>query len=477
MSSTPHEVPDRQSRAIAWAVAGLTLFGLALRIMAARGDLWLDEIWSIQNLRQIHDVGGIFWGISQDNNHILNSLWLWVVGPEAPPLLIRLEAIVLGTLTIPVAAKLCSRSGPIATLAGAALVAGSAIFVHYGSEARGYAGLLLMIFVAAEALEAFLDEPSLHRNRLVFGAAVAFGALFHLTMLIAAFVLVMATLARLWWRARSPRRLACAALDLAIPAIIGAVPAIAFLIAGALHTHKIQLGTQVPFSFARLAQGLATLYEATLGLPYRLALGLAGAAAIVLTGAAVLLIPPERRILPLVCLLLPPALAALVGLPNVHIARFHLIGAVGLAILLGDALAKLWATRHSTIVLAIGLALAVGNGLNVAQLLVLGRGDYAKIVALMESAGPATYGTNMPAEVGRTVRYYAARLGGRLKQVAAADWCQAPPDWFILCDNPAGEAAHRRFGPPQCAAPFDLRTVMIPAPLSGLRFALYRRVN
>lgn len=467
----------RASRALFWSVLVLTIAGFVLRLLCARGDLWLDEVWSIQNLEHIPNIGDIFWGISQDNNHILNSLWLWFVGPDAAPIVIRLESIILGTFTIPIAAKFCARGGPVAALAGAALVAGSAIFVHYGSEARGYAGLILMIFIAAEALENFLKDPNEHRSRLLFGAAIAFGTLFHLTMLTAALTLIVATLARIYFATRSPRRTVSTALDLVIPAALGALPALGFLAAGVLNTHKIQLGDQVPFTFERLARGLATLYEATLGLPYDLPTWFAAAAAIVLTGVAVFLVPPERRILPLVCLILPPSVAMLVGLPNVHIARFHLIGAVGLVILFADAMARLWSTRHIGFAVVIGLALAFGSGPHVAQLFALGRGDYQKIVARMESAGPATYGSNMPAELGRIVRFYDRRFGGRLTPVAALDWCQNPPDWFILSDDPAGEAAHRAFGPPQCATSFNLDRVMQPAQLSGLRLALYRRAN
>jgi hypothetical protein len=465
----------RTSGAFFWGVVALTAVGFLLRLFAARGDLWLDEIWSIQNLQPIDNVGGIFWGISQDNNHILNSLWLWFVGPNATSIVVRLEAIVLGSLTIPVAAKLCARSGAAAGLAGAALVAGAAIFVHYGSEARGYAGLILMIFIAAEALENFLEDPSKNRSRLLVGAAVALGALFHLTMLTAAFTLILATLARIYFATRAAGCVTSAARDLAMPAVLGALPALGFLVAGALNTHKIQLGDQVPFSFARLAQGVTSLYEATLGLPYDLPIWMAAAMAIVLTALGALLIAPERRILPLACLLVPPTLAALVGLPNVHIVRFYLIGAVGVVILLSDLIGRLWSTRHVAFVVAICLALTIGNGLHVAQLLARGRGNYEEVIRRMESAGAATYASNMPAEVGRTLRFYDRRFA--LTQVTAAIWCRRAPDWFILSDDPAGEAVHRAFGPPQCAAPFNLDMVMQPAPLSGLRLALYRRAN
>ncbi len=196
-----------------------------------------------------------------------------------------------------------------------------------------------------------------------------------------------------------------------------------------------------------------------------------------LTGAALWLVPPERRILPLAFLLLPPAAAILVRLPNVHIARFHLVGAVGLTLLVSDVVAKLWTLRQPMFVLVLGLALATGNALHIAQLLALGRGNSRALVARMESAGAATYGSNMPAEVGRIVRFYDARFGDRLSEVAAGDWCRAPPDWFILSDDPAGEAPKRPFGPPECHATFQADMVIKPAALSGLRLALYRRMD
>ncbi len=474
------------ARGFTLSILGLTFAGLLLRLFCARGDLWLDEIWSEQNLEKIHSIGEIFWGISQDNNHFLNSLWLWAVGPNAPPVLIRLASIVCGTLTIPVAARLCGRAGPAAALAGAALVAGGAVFVHYGSEARGYAGLLLMIFIAAEAVERFLESrpkraatphrAAAHASRWVFGAAVAIGALFHLTMLTAAASLFIAAMIRLSIRKLSLRQQAHAALDLAIPAILGAAPALGFVLAGALNTHKIQLGTQVPFSFEHLATGLATLVEATLGLPYALPPWITLAIALGGIAFAAVVISRDQLVLPLTVMLLPPIAAALVHAPSVHIARFHLIAALGLVLLVSYCFTWLAAARLHIGAAALAIGLASGNALHVSQLLIQGRGHYQNIVRYMESKGPATYASNMPAEVSRTVRFYDARLGGRLSPNPSPDWCKASPEWYILSDDPAGEVPQRIFGPLDCGATYRQDMVEAPAPLSGLRWALYRRL-
>lgn len=474
------DAPPR--RLIIFAVLALTLAGLLLRLAAARGDLWLDEIWSLQNLEKLHGVGGIFLGISEDNNHYLNSLWLWLVGPNAPPLLIRLEAVICGTLTIPVAAVLCGRAGAAAGLAGAALTAGAALFVHYGSEARGYAGLILMIFIAAEALERFLETFATGKtgmSRLAFGGAVALGALFHLTMLPAAVALVIATLLRLYLRGTPFLRSLSAAIDLAIPAILGAVPALVCLILGAMNVHKFQLGLQVPFSIERLVQGLATLDAATLGLPYDWPSWTLVFVTAVLVLTACVVIRKDQRVLPLAVLLLPPIIGALVHMPNVHIARFYLVSALGFVLLVAAVFALLWQKRRFGLAILLVLELAIGNGFNLAPLLTRGRGDYQSVIKRMEAEGQATYTSNMEAEVNRIVRFYDMRLdgnpGGHLVQANSADWCSAPPDWFILSDDPAGEAPRRAFGRGPCGAVYALKMTMQPAPLSGLRWALYRR--
>lgn len=470
---------------------GVVAAGLLLRALCAGGDLWLDEIWSLQNLQIIQDVGGIFWGISQANNHFLNSLWLWFVGPHAPPLLIRLASVICGTLTIPVAARLCGRAGTVAGLAGAVLAAGSLIFVEYGSEARGYAGLLMMIFIAAEALEVFLDStssqdqptPMAFRARIVFCIAVGLGALFHLTMLAAAVSLIFATVLRLRARGCSSALVFSAALDLGVSAF-GAAPALGFIAAGVLNTHQIVLGRQIPFSFEHLMGSLATLAEATLGLPFGAPSWLIMLIVLAGIGFTVLTTQRDRLILPLSVLFLPPLAAAIFHMPSVQIARFHLIGALGLVLLASYAFGWFFAPHKTIVRCLIGLVLALGmvagTATHLKALLVQGRGHYRKVVLFMESHRqepnrPASYASNMPAEVGRTVHFYDFKRGLRLD--ATPDWCKAAPAWYILSDDPGSETPSRTFGSPKCVVTYRQEMRMVPAPLSGLRWVLYQRTS
>src|SRR5678815_3319816 len=76
--ATVDRVPPR---AFAIAMGVVVLVGAVLRIWAARGELWLDEIWSFRVVHLLSGPAGILTGLHHDNNHHLNSLYLYFL-PE-----------------------------------------------------------------------------------------------------------------------------------------------------------------------------------------------------------------------------------------------------------------------------------------------------------------------------------------------------------------------------------------------------------
>ncbi len=73
------------------------LIATALRIAAARGELWLDEVWSIRLVQEhAHSPSDIFLHLQHDNNHFLNSLWVYAVGPDGSAWMYRWPAVVAG---------------------------------------------------------------------------------------------------------------------------------------------------------------------------------------------------------------------------------------------------------------------------------------------------------------------------------------------------------------------------------------------
>jgi hypothetical protein len=57
----------------------LLLFGITLRLFAASGALWLDEVWALQVIRELETFAEIFSKYRSDNNHLLQSMWLYGV--------------------------------------------------------------------------------------------------------------------------------------------------------------------------------------------------------------------------------------------------------------------------------------------------------------------------------------------------------------------------------------------------------------
>src|SRR5262245_53453229 len=86
-------------------LAGLVSAGAALRISAAHGDLWLDEIWSLSFARGISAPWETITAIHHDNNHPLNTLALFAAvkafGIHAPAIAFRILPLLTGVATIP----------------------------------------------------------------------------------------------------------------------------------------------------------------------------------------------------------------------------------------------------------------------------------------------------------------------------------------------------------------------------------------
>jgi len=105
--------------------------------------------------------------------------------------------------------------------------------VHYGSEARGYAGMILAVLVAYDALLAILDGEARTKNTIIFAAAICVGTFFHLTMVEATAALCAsffrAILVARRWIAGALRR----SLPIGLAAAAATLPAVGLFVHGA----------------------------------------------------------------------------------------------------------------------------------------------------------------------------------------------------------------------------------------------------
>jgi 4-amino-4-deoxy-L-arabinose transferase-like glycosyltransferase len=167
-------------------VAGLSLavlLGLALRLAAAQGGIWTDEAWSVLYARDAGGPWGVISSINHDNNHHINSWWLQLVGADASSLAMRSLSVATSTATILVAGLIGLRRGVAAAIVTALLFALSPILVLYGSEARGYAPMLLCFLLMIWTVLRWTEREDSPFPSLQLALLALIGAFSHLLML------------------------------------------------------------------------------------------------------------------------------------------------------------------------------------------------------------------------------------------------------------------------------------------------------
>lgn len=458
-------------------IALVTALGGALRFAAADNDLWLDEIWSLQFAVNAKSYGDVFWGVSHDNNHFLNTAWLRFTGPDAHPVLQRLLAILAGIATIPAAARIArAHGGDIAGLTAALLFAFSMFFVNYGSEARGYGIAALAFLLAADATQRWLADGD---NRLALGqiwASVAVGALFHLIVVFGAAVIWIAATAVLM--KRGPFRKACdRSFALGVVLALGLAPVFACLIGGVSVTGAFTHATMNAFSLAALAEGLANILRAV-----AMPAGSMTSWSVLALGATVAvfclaLCPPRTRSIFAIGLLAPPLIAVVLSMRDLHYARYHMLAGIVFLLLLAVSAGRAWAKGGKTRLAAAALILPILalNAAALPQLLIHGRGDYSAPVSLMIANGPATYHTYSEQERTRAMAFHTRNVPGKLTLVQDDEFCEKKPDWHIATLEAASGQPVKTLGP-SCPAIYHL-ALDLPAFGSGYKRALYRRAQ
>ncbi|WP_156359856.1 hypothetical protein [Sphingomonas sp. Leaf10] len=448
-------------RRVVWTVlATITLAGLTLRILAARGGLWLDEAWSAVVAQDVRTPAGVFVRINHDNNHHLNSLWLQWVGGTAPPPLQRALSIVTGAATIPLAAAIALRRGRAAAILAAIAFAASPFLVTFGSEARGYAPMLLALVAAIGVADRWLADPATPPPTTAIALAAIFGCLSQATMLFALAALgTWVAVER--WRSAGWRRAAQDALRLFLPAAIAVVLLIAIAwTAAATSRDGFQFGAREPHDMAKWLLAQEQLWTWSCG-------QWAVAPAIALAGWFV-----RDRIVGLVLLsaIGLPLAVALLALPNSGAARYYMIAVPPLLLLASITLPVLWTKRRiwRLPILAAGAVFCwTAIDRNLALITNL-RGDPGRAVRTLAAVAP--HGATVSVALSRSTAILNAAARSRRYPLTIAD-SPCAPFRFIERDgyNPFPDRLIR------CGRSFREIARGDPTGLSGSHWRLYAR--
>ncbi|MDQ0251174.1 putative membrane protein [Sphingomonas kyeonggiensis] len=436
---------DIARRRAQWLFAAIILLGLALRVAAARGALWLDEAWSAVLAHEAGTPIGVFVQINHDNNHHLNSLWLQLVGLGADPLLARAPAILAGTATIYVAGLIGWRRSALFGLVTAALFAVSPMLVTLGSEARGYAPMALAFLVAILLTDRWLAGEAERSPATALALCFFLGALSQLTIVFGFCALAGWIGFALWQREGFAKALK-QSLALLWPSILALVLVVAIVLGAAAASRTgFQFGRYDPFAWLPFLHALVLGFGSTLGWPVITPWWLA------LVPTLVLLAPGmgvRRTAFSRLAILAFPLALALLHAGNTGFPRYYLVACLALLLMLGEMIAiALPLPGWRRWLAGAGLAaILIGSLVEDARIIHARRGDPGGAIRAMAARAPAGTRVILDRPTGKAILQVASAEQGYPLVIVEKPCGPAP---FLFLDRPDGEAfpaASRRCG-------------------------------
>jgi len=469
-----------------WVFAFLAMFiaGGTLRFLGVFNDLWLDEIISLNLARQAGSPLEILTLIYSDNNHVLNTWWLYFVGPWGSVFLDRLLALLCGVQLLISVALVEWPHGLRQRLFALALCSFSYLLVLYSSEARGYMPMLSLAAALMCLLPLYERERRLTIAMLVWlGAVLGFLSQFTFAHFYAAFLG--------WSSLRAYKRGGRPELFETL-AVLHLAPLAFFVVIYFVHIQYMPPGSG---ALRPYLDTIVNLISLGFGGPQLSALNIkAGAVALLLAAALFVIALIELTLLwrqgsdwwffYALSVFVAPLLSVVVLEPRVLYERYLLVGQLGLYFLTAGFLARIYEKSVGGKVISLLLlsAFVAGNIGYIKELVVYGRGNYRQ--ALSYIAGQSVVkeiflSGDHDFRNSKVVDYYKESFKAEHEfvyftsdklQSAGAQFC---PGWYLM------HSQDRFFPPPKVVSrsancSYSLDKEFPSALLSGWRWFVYK---
>jgi hypothetical protein len=457
--------------------------GCVLRAWAAGGDLWIDEIWSLNQMRVAASSDGMGDWLAllfHSNTHPLSTFYMRAVDgwtTAAPSSFqLRLLSLLSGILSLFLIAWWGWKRNPATAIIMTTLFAISYPMINYSGEARGYGPMILAILGASYALERYLKSPT-KKTLLTFVLFSLLGLLSHLTFVIVQAGLGFWALAALYSKRRNIISTAAAlvplfGLQLITISAYGSI-ALDNMVRGgdccpepALDSVRIM----TDWTFGLDANEVTSL------LPLMLLTLLIGFVIFRLVQQK----DPAWIALTIIIFAFPLITFIVETKPNV-IHRYFLPSAVFALLTVGSVLSRLWQKNGwSRWASALAITLfCLGNVDLLLNFSEAGRGQYSRVIKNIAalSTGPQRISGYPKFSVGELVRHHieVGGYGDRLRFIERKQENTALAHWYIngYLDGQTPEQSITRGQHP---TPFTLVGVYPQWGLSGDTWALYRRL-
>ena len=391
VTETPANLPQNRETGTSgerwfWLVFVLIIIlAAAARIPGCFSDFWLDEIWALSfSLKKTS-----FYEIFTDHyslNHYLHTAIIYIIGEREHWVFYRIHSLVSGIATVIIAWLIARRYGRVEAVIVMVLVAGSYPLIHYSSESKGYAMLVLFALATYYATLRFTDHYRWHWAVAVW-LCTGLGFLAHLTYInvfnaVALWLIVCLLRSHKTKAGALVRFVQCYGVPLLFTG---------FLYFFAIRRYRIGGGASFKLPDVLVKTGSLTGGGPSGG-PAAVAVALMTAVALL---GAIIWMWRRRRdewLLFLVVIAVSPAAVLLIKQADVLVPRYFLVAMAFTYIAIGALLSQLFRKYRwgSVVVVAVILLYLAGQAVHVASLLRYGRGGYRKGLHYMveQTAGP-----------------------------------------------------------------------------------------
>jgi uncharacterized membrane protein len=195
---TPSAARAQSSLPFIWKLLFCLIFlaALAVRARAIFNDLWLDEILSLSLAQRVSSPLDIITKLYADNNHPLNTLFMFLMGPQDHWFVYRLPILLAGAAAVAMAGLIGSLRGRLEAFTAMTLTGASYFLITFSSEARGYGFVILFLLTGYYAALRYAENRA-WRWAVLFWVSFILGILSHLLFLYFFLAICLWTVCRL----------------------------------------------------------------------------------------------------------------------------------------------------------------------------------------------------------------------------------------------------------------------------------------
>lgn len=411
----------------------LLLLAFLLIIACACGDLWFDEIWSLTIAASATSPLDILTVYRHDNNHILNTLFLYLIGPQKHFYFYRLLSIASGFGSLIIMALLTKERGKFATVCMLLLGGTSYPLVLYFSEARGYAPAIFFSLLAYWIHDRYRSRLTPAYAALFWIALIA-GFLAHFTFII--FIIAIFTLSCIHEKNSDHTPLQ----RVRRVCLLYALPALALMIMYYFYLRQMAIGGGDDYRTLDIITYAALLLH---GLPdggFSRFFSLLCYAGAVFGGVFMLKCKHrDEWLFYLMILVIAPALMLIVTKPPVLYFRYFILCFPFYYLLLAKILGECYRANSVQLTITacaiIGLIMT-GQSRRLMQLATVGRGGYSKAITYIagNTAGSTlNIGSDHDFRNRMLLIFYSRFLSGNktLNYINQDSWQLTPPEWVL----------------------------------------------